>query len=115
MPDDWRTWYVKRTTWRKCEHGDRVATCYHTPRCGPLRVTIIAPVAADAVVFGRLVTGWTRVRGSAQAEREAAAWRREGWDTETMPTSPAVRDMVRIWESRGERPPRRVKEMSKDA
>lgn len=102
---DRRTWYVKRSTWRPCEHGDRVATCYHTPRCGPVPVTITLPpylggreVSAEGTVFGRPVVGWTRVRGSRQAERERAAWTATGWTAEVVPTSPQVRAEVRAWE-----------------
>lgn len=87
---DQLTWYVKRTRWRACENGDRVATCYHVPRCGP------APL--DDRPFGRWVSGWTRVRGSAQAAREATAWGGLGWTTVRVRTSPEVRAEVRAWE-----------------
>jgi hypothetical protein len=95
VPSDRRTWYVKRTRWRECEFGARVSTCYHTPRCGrqlPDQIVGERP-------FGRVVTGWTRVRGEARAHREAAAWQSQEWDTEVLLTSRSVRDLVRIWES----------------
>lgn len=87
---DRRIHYVKRTRWRACENGDRVATCYHRPRCGPAGPPLIS--------FGRAVTGWTRVRGDRQAAREAAAWQAQGWTTTTVLTSVPVRAEVRAWE-----------------
>lgn len=97
MPADRRTWYVKRTRWRPCENGTRVATCYHVPRCAPMRRQG-TPRTPGAAPFGRWVTGWTRVRGKAQAGREAKAWGDQGWSTLTLPTSPQVRAEVRAWE-----------------
>ena len=91
MAADRRTWYVKRTRWAPCENGDRVATCHHVPRCGPIRPGRDQP-------FGRWRHGWTRVRGDRQAAREAAAWGKLGWTTLTLPTSPDTRALVRIWE-----------------
>jgi hypothetical protein len=93
---DRRTYYIRRTRWEPCQFGDRVATCYHDPRCGPM---MAAPVdrPGDAP-FGRARTGWTRVRGGTQAGREAAAWRTAGWTTDTVRTSPQVLAEVREWQ-----------------
>jgi len=44
-------------------------------------------------------TGWTRVRGSAQAAREVAAWRSAGWTVdEPVPSNPVIRAEVKAWE-----------------
>lgn len=94
MAEDRRTYYIRREIWRECRFGTRVSTCYHTPRCGPLR----RGQPHGERPFGRPVTGWTRVRGSAQAAREAAAWRTEGWTADIVPSTPGIRATVRGWE-----------------
>jgi hypothetical protein len=33
----WRAPSQPLRDWRECENGARVATCYHLPRCGPMR------------------------------------------------------------------------------
>jgi hypothetical protein len=88
--NDRLTYYVKRTRWQPCKFGDRVSICYHTPRCGPVR-------PGDGT-FGRYRAGWTRVRGSAQAFREAGAWAAEGWTTRIFASTRTVRAEVRAWE-----------------
>ena len=89
-----RTRYVQRTRWDICERADapghfRPQRCPHDPRC-----------TTGPAGFGRERSGWTRVRGSrARAEREALAWREQGWATAIVDTSPAVRAQVRAWEA----------------
>ena len=43
-------------------------------------------------------TGWTRVRGSRQAERERYAWEAAGWTASIHPATPEVLAAVREWE-----------------
>jgi len=87
--------YVKRTRWQPCENGSRVATCFHVPRCGPMR----PGQRPGEQPFGSLRTGWTgSIRGITQALREAHAWEQADWNTEIVLSSATVRAQVRAWE-----------------
>jgi hypothetical protein len=90
---DQKTYYVKRVRWQVCEDAnqrDRYQPhhCLHRPRC---------TMGQDGL-FGRERTGWTRVRGSNQANREVRAWQSAGWTAALHPATPEIRAEVRAWQ-----------------
>lgn len=42
--------------------------------------------------------GWVGPLVAAKAEREAAAWRTEGWAAEVHPNDTTTRDLVKAWQ-----------------
>ena len=97
--DNWVTthagnvsFYVRRTRFEPCRFGDRVATCYHVPRCRLVRG-----------VFGHWREGWTGpVRSASRILREADAWRSAShdmpWQVDIRPAYPETRLTVRAWQ-----------------
>ena len=86
---DQRTYYVRRETWQPCAQGVSPAACAHRPRC---------QFESNGGDFGRWRLGWTRVRGSRQAERERYAWEAAGWSASIHRATGEILAEVREWE-----------------